>query len=122
MKFIKLVAYQGENSSDAPKCLVIDDSDLLKTGRYIEKISRIFDHVSRRFILGYKLLAMGYWDGASFVPMDSSLHRERGKNKDKPFGLKTKKNGQQLIQIDRTYRSPSFIIESVCIVYQPALW
>jgi hypothetical protein len=95
MKFIKLVANQGENSSDAPKCLVVDDSDLLKTGRYIEKISRIFDHVSKRFILGYKLLAMGYWDGASFVPLDFSLHRERGSNADKPFGLKKKEYRKQ---------------------------
>lgn len=95
LKFIKLVAAQGENSSDAPKCLVLDDSDLPKTGRYIEKISRIWDHVSRRFILGYKLLAMGYWDGASFIPLDFSLHRERGRNAEKPFGLKKKEYRKQ---------------------------
>jgi hypothetical protein len=95
MKFIKLTATQGEHSSDAPRCLVFDDSDLPKTGRYIEKISRIFDHVSKRFILGYKLLAMGYWDGASFIPLDFSLHRERGRNADKPFGLKKKEYRKQ---------------------------
>jgi len=90
-----MVAAQGENNSGAPKCLVLDDSDLPKTGRYIEKISRIWDHVSRRFILGYKLLAMGYWDGASFIPLDFSLHRERGSNADKPFGLKKKEYRKQ---------------------------
>ena len=95
LKFIKLVAAQGENNSGAPKCLIFDDSDLPKTGRYIEKISRIWDHVSRRYILGYKLLAMGYWDGASFIPLDFSLHRERGRNSEKPFGLKKKEYRKQ---------------------------
>ena len=95
LKFIKLVAAQGGNNSGAPRCLIFDDSDLPKTGRYIEKISRIWDHVSRRFILGYKLLAMGYWDGASFIPLDFSLHRERGRNAEKPFGLKKKEYRKQ---------------------------
>jgi predicted nucleic acid-binding Zn finger protein len=58
-------------------------------------ISRIWDHVSKRFILGYKLLTMGYWDGVSFIPLDFSLHRERGSNKDKPFGLKKKEYRKQ---------------------------
>jgi len=95
MKFIKLAATQGDNNSDAPRCLVLDDSDLPKTGRCIEKVSRIWDHVSRRYILGFKLLAMGYWDGVSFIPLDFSLHRERGRNVDKPFGLKKKEYRKQ---------------------------
>ena len=95
MKFIKLAATQGDNSSDAPRCLIIDDSDLPKTGKYIEKVSGIWDHVSSRYILGFKLLAMGYWDGASFIPLDFSLHREGGKNADKPFGLKKKEYRKQ---------------------------
>ena len=95
LKFIKLVAAQGANDSDAPRCLIIDDSDRPKAGRYIENISRIWDHVSKRFILGYKLLTMGYWDGTSFLPLDFSLHRERGGNKYKPFGLKKKEYRKQ---------------------------
>jgi predicted nucleic acid-binding Zn finger protein len=95
LKFIKLVAAREENHSGSPKCLIFDDSLLPKTGRYIEKISRMFDHVSKRFILGYKLLAMGYWDGTSFIPLDFSLHREKGRNADKPFGLKKKEYRKQ---------------------------
>lgn len=94
VKFIKLAGTRGKES-DCPKCLIFDDSDLPKTGRYIEKISRIYDHVSNRFILGYKLLAMGYWDSKSFIPLDFSLHRERGKNANKPFGLKKKEYKKQ---------------------------
>jgi len=94
LKFIKLAGTRGEES-DCPKCLIFDDSFLFKTGRYIEKISRMFDHVSKRFLLGYKLLAMGYWDSTSFIPLDFSLHRERGKNANKPFGLKKKEYRKQ---------------------------
>ncbi len=94
MQHIKLAGSHGEDGR-SPKCLIIDDSDLPKTGRYIEKVSRICDHVSRRFILGYKLLTMGYWDSACFIPLDFSLHRERGKNAEKPFGLKKKEYRKQ---------------------------
>ena len=95
IKFIKLAKENGEKVSNAVRCLVFDDSTLPKTGRYIEKVSRVWDHVSNRCILGYKLLAMGYWDGISFIPLDFSLHRERGKNTDKPFNLKKKEYRKQ---------------------------
>jgi len=95
LKFIKLTATRGESNKDTPRCLIFDDSDLPKTGRYIEKISRVWSHVLNRCVLGYKLLAMGYWDGGSFIPLDFSLHRERGKNADKSFGLKKKEYRKQ---------------------------
>jgi predicted nucleic acid-binding Zn finger protein len=95
LKFIKLATAQGESNNDATRCLIFDDSSLPKTGRYIEKVSRIWDHVLNRCILGYKLLAMGYWDGTSFIPLDFSLHREKGKNASKPFGLKRKEYRKQ---------------------------
>lgn len=61
----------------------------------MEKVSRMFDHVSKRFLLGFKLLTMGYWDGTSFIPLDFSLHREKGTNANKPFGLKKKECKKQ---------------------------
>jgi len=91
-KFVKIS--QG-SSTDKLKCLVFDDSVLPKTGRFIEKVSRVWDHVSRNYVLGFKLLVMGYWDGTSFIPVDFSLHREHGKNKEKPFGLKKKEMKRQ---------------------------
>jgi hypothetical protein len=58
-------------------------------------VSRVFDHVTRRYLFGFKLLVMGYWDGTSFIPLDFSMHRERGKNKEKPFGFKRKELKKQ---------------------------
>jgi predicted nucleic acid-binding Zn finger protein len=80
---------------NGPRCMVFDDTILAKTGKSIEMVSRVFDHVSQRYVLGFKLLLMGYWDGVSFIPLDFSLHRERGQNQEKPFGLKKKELRKQ---------------------------
>jgi predicted nucleic acid-binding Zn finger protein len=93
-KFRKTVEEHGEKIGSV-KCIVFDDTLLAKTGRYIEKVSRVWDHVTGRFILGFKMLLMGYWDGTSFIPVDFSLHREQGRNKEKPFGLKKKELKRQ---------------------------
>jgi hypothetical protein len=93
-KFRKITQAQGETTG-AIKCMVLDDTILSKTGRYMEKISRVWDHVSGRYLLGFKLLLMGYWDGTSFIPVDFSLHREKGQNKEKPFGLKKRELNKQ---------------------------
>jgi hypothetical protein len=88
-KFVKIT---GKENTGEPgvKCLIFDDTTIEKTGKLIEKASYVWDHVQNRCILGFKLLVMGYWDGVSFIPLDFSLHREKGKNKKKPFGLRPK--------------------------------
>lgn len=87
-KFVKLT--RDERDSGQVKCLIFDDTVLQKTGKFIEKVSMVWDHVQNSWVLGYKLLVMGYWDGTSMIPLDLSLHREEGKNKDKPYGLRKK--------------------------------
>ena len=74
-------------SEDATKCLVFDDTDLSKTGNTIEGISKIYNHVSKTYYLGFKLLVAGYWNGSVFIPIDFSLHRESKKN---TYGLTAK--------------------------------
>jgi hypothetical protein len=93
-KFKKLTVAGSDNTTPV-KCMIFDDTVIAKTGKCIEKVSRVWDHVSHRFLLGFKLLLMGYWDGVSFIPLDFSFHRERGKNKEKPFGLKKKELKKQ---------------------------
>lgn len=88
------------------KCLIFDDTLIPKTGKFIEKVSYVWDHVLGRFVLGYKLLLMGYWDGTSFLPLDFSLHREQGKNKEHPFGLRKRDyNKQYKKKRDKTTKS-----------------
>ena len=76
-----------EESSDEPKCLVLDDSLLRKVGIKIEFIGKVFDHVTQNWVLGFKLLLLAFWDGNSLFPLDFSYHTEKGKNKKYPFGL-----------------------------------
>jgi DNA-directed RNA polymerase subunit M/transcription elongation factor TFIIS len=72
------------------RCLIFDDTLLEKTGKKIEKIGFVFDHVEKRMVLGFKLLVGLYYDGVSAIPLDFSLSRERGRREDKPFGLRKK--------------------------------
>lgn len=60
------------------RAIIFDDTLLAKTGIKTEKVSRTYDHVSGRWIFGYKLLVCGFWDGGSFIPLDFSFHREKG--------------------------------------------
>ena len=93
-KFKKL-AEAGEGSTQHIRCMIFDDTTIAKTGKFIEKVPWAWDHVPNRCVLGYKLLLMGYWDGVSFIPLDFSFHREHGKNKEKPFGMKKKEMKKQ---------------------------
>ena len=65
------------------RALIFDDSPIEKSGKKIEAVSKMHDHVTGRYIFGYKLLVCGYWDGENFIPLDFSLHRERGGELDK---------------------------------------
>jgi hypothetical protein len=72
-------------SSNAPCCFIIDDTFLEKTGCCIERVSRVFDHVSGKCKPGFKLLLLAFFDGKSTIGCDFTLHREKGKQKN--FGL-----------------------------------
>ena len=74
-------------------CFIIDDTDLQKSGKTIEFISRIFNHVNKTYDLGYKMLLLGWFDGKSIVPTDFSLHREAGKHGN--YGLTDKDRKKQ---------------------------
>ena len=81
-------------STNTTRCLIFDDSDLSKTGKTIEGISKIYNHVSKTYYLGFKLLVAGYWNGSVFIPIDFSLHRESKTSKLK-YGLTAKQRKAQ---------------------------
>ncbi|MHB9142106.1 MAG: IS4 family transposase [Paludibacter sp.] len=87
MQLIRKAQNNSELSNSNPRCLIIDDTDLPKTGRKIELIGKIFSHVRHTSNLGFKGLFMGYHDGKSFFSLDFSLHGEKGKNQNRPYGL-----------------------------------
>jgi hypothetical protein len=87
LQLIHKVQANSEPGDPHSRCLIIDDTDLPKTGRKIELVGKIFSHVTHTSNLGFKGLFMGYHDGKSFFSLDFSLHGEKGKNQNKPYGL-----------------------------------
>lgn len=105
LKLIRTKSIDGDNH---PKCLIVDDSILPKTGKKIELIGKVYDHASHAYALGMKLLALGYNDGKSFVPLDFSLHHEPGKRKNRGLG---KKELDEQYRKERAAGTPGYLRE-----------
>jgi len=80
---------------DKERCLIIDDTDFEKNTYKTEHVGKIWSHVRHARFFGFKGLFLGYWDGKSFFSLDFSLHKEKGKDKKKPYGLKAKQQKKQ---------------------------
>ena len=71
--------------SDSTTCFIVDDTVLEKSGVRMEGISRVYDHVKDRFVLGYKLLLSAFFDGKTTIHCDFSLHQKKGNKKTKLY-------------------------------------
>ena len=61
-------------SKKREKVLVIDDSDYDRArSKTVELLAKIFDHNSGKYLRGFKLLTLGWGDGATFLPLDFVL-------------------------------------------------
>ena len=67
-------------NSDAPVCLMVDDTDFPKRGVRTELIGKVFSHVSHKMTLGFKALFLGVTDGKSQMLLDYALVGEEGKS------------------------------------------
>jgi hypothetical protein len=59
-----------------PKVLILDDSSFYQNrSKQVELLARCFDHASQkmRFYKGFRMLTLGWSDGATFMPVDFSL-------------------------------------------------
>ncbi|HLS08074.1 IS4 family transposase [Lentibacillus sp.] len=78
---LSLVAYTISKVSkltrhDRPKVLILDDSSYDRNrSKHVELLARCFDHASQkmRFYKGFRMLTLGWSDGATFLPIDFSL-------------------------------------------------
>lgn len=61
-------------NDDREKVLIFDDSTYDRSrSKAVELLAWIFDHNSRTSLKGFKLLTLGWTDGASFLPLDFIL-------------------------------------------------
>lgn len=64
------------SNHDRPKVLILDDSSYDRNrSKTVELLARCFDHASQkmRFYKGFRMLTLGWSDGATFIPVDFSL-------------------------------------------------
>ena len=112
-RFQSIVRKENAEETDAPKCYIIDDTTLAKTGFHLEGISRVFDHVIGKCVLGYKLLLLAFFDGRSTYAVDLSIHRETGKKGD--FSLSKKERSMQFNK-ERSESNPDYGRFKACCV------
>ena len=69
-------------SEDRTSVLIVDDS-LYDRGRSkkVELLSRVYDHTTKKFVKGFKMLTLGWSDGTSFIPVAFSLLSSRYEKK-----------------------------------------
>ena len=68
---------------DRKKVLIIDDSTYDRShSKFVELLARVYDHSDKRYLKGFKMLTVGWSDGASFLPLDFVLlSSEKEKNR-----------------------------------------
>jgi hypothetical protein len=69
-------------SDDRVSVLIVDDSLYDRNrSKKVELLSRIFDHTTRKFVKGFKMLTIGWSDGTTFLPVAFSLLSSRHEDK-----------------------------------------
>ncbi|MDR1881906.1 MAG: transposase [Prevotella sp.] len=89
-RFLAITFANSTTCKDKPRYLIFDDTTIKKSGKKMEFIGRVWDHVTHRSVLGFKLLVMLYWDGVSSISLDFSIHREKKKREEYPYGMRKK--------------------------------
>lgn len=110
-RFFAILRKENAERNDVSRCYILDDTTLEKTGHHIENVSRVFDHVGGHCVLGFKLLLLAFSDGISTLPVDFSLHREKGKKED--FGL-TKEERERQYRFKRKKVNPDSVRIKEC--------
>ena len=62
LRFLAILRKEHAEVSSDNASYIFDDTTLEKTGYGIEQISRVFDHVQGKCILGFKLLVCAFFD------------------------------------------------------------
>ena len=76
-RFKELAGARNEQKDTTVTAFILDDTIDQRVGYKIENISRVFDHVLRKVVFGFKILVLTYFDGTSSIPLDFSVHAEK---------------------------------------------
>ena len=84
----------GRFKSTKQGILIVDDSPLIKTGKKMEKIEIIFDHVEKRYVLGYVLVATSYADTTKSYCVNFQIRLSTEQDKENAKKKKLKKTNK----------------------------
>ena len=76
--FIGILRSRNVDFYKGTSCFILDDTTAEKTTKRGERVSRVFDHVISKCVLGYKVQMLCVSDGTTTIPVDFSIHREKG--------------------------------------------
>lgn len=91
----KIESRSDSRKSKDPVCLIVDDTDFKKAGKSAELLGFVYSHALQQLVLGFKGLFLLRTDGKTQTVLDYSLHGERGKNADRPYGMTRKERKRQ---------------------------
>jgi hypothetical protein len=61
-------------SDERVNTFIVDDTPFARNrSKKAELLSRVYDHSKKKYILGFRLLTLGWSDGATFMPVSSCL-------------------------------------------------
>jgi len=107
-KMVKIINTKGVVCKDAVKCLILDDTVFKKTGKHIENIGFVHDHNTGSWVLGLKMLCLGYWDGKNFIGLDFCFSKEKLKSEKQKVRKWIKKIQQRMFKKKRPNDTPGY--------------
>lgn len=93
-----IVLRSDHKRSQYPTVLIFDDTDIIKTSKKMELISKIHSHVDHSYHFGYKALFCCISDGVSQLIMNHALVRE---SKENSYGLSKQQESQMHVMQDK---------------------
>ncbi|MFD3155484.1 transposase (plasmid) [Haloimpatiens sp. FM7330] len=107
-------------SKDRVNVLIVDDSLYSRNrSKSVELLANVHDHVTRKFVKGFRLLTLGWSDGNTFLPLGFTLlSSEKEKNRICPQNesIDKRTNGAKLRK-EAILKSPSAMM---CLLKQAA--
>jgi len=76
-KMFKELTKSENDPADKITAFIVDDTIDARVGYKMENISKVFDHVLRKTVYGFKILTLAFFDGISSIPIDFTMHSEK---------------------------------------------
>jgi len=99
------------------RLLIADSTIIQKTGHHIELVSRIYDYVSKKHVLGFPTLFLGYFDGRSFFPLDFAISATKNRPNNQEKNTDKRSSGYQR-RLEAKNKTTDTLISMIQKAYQ----